>query len=267
MNFKNLVIIFISIFTISLTGCKKDGDNSINIFSIEDDKQLGMQLAAEIAADPETYPVLSESQYPEAYAHLYRIRDEILNSGDVIHRDDFEWQTKIIHDDEVLNAFAGPAGYIYVYTGLIKFLDSEDHFAGVMAHEIAHADRRHVTDQLTNQYGLALLLDLILGENQGTLVQVAAGLASLSFTRGKEKEADEFSVNYLCGTEWNADGAAGFFEKLIAAGQSTPVPQFLSTHPNPDNRVEAINTQEAEMGCPDGDAWVDRYQEFINSLP
>ena len=58
----------------------------------------------EIASDPVTYPVLSQSMYPEAYAHLYEIRDSILASGAVYHADDFEWELQIIHDDETLNA-------------------------------------------------------------------------------------------------------------------------------------------------------------------
>ena len=62
---------------------------------------------------------------------------------------DFDWELKIIHDDETLNAFCAPGGYIYVYTGLIKFLAHEDNLAGVIGHEIAHADLRHSTQQLT----------------------------------------------------------------------------------------------------------------------
>lgn len=264
-NSKFSILTMLVAFVCTFTACKED--NSINIFSIEDDKQLGMQLAAEIASDPTTYPILSETDYPEAYQHLYRIRDEILQSNGIIYKDEFLWETKIIHDDETLNAFAGPAGYIYVYTGLIKFLESEDHFAGVLGHEIAHADRRHVTDQLTTAYGLTFLLDILLGDNQGTITDVAAGLASLSFSRGKEKEADEYSVIYLCETEWKSNGAGGFFQKLIDLGQGGGIPAFLSTHPNPDNRVEAIDEKEAELMCEPGDDFVTRYQDFKNSLP
>jgi len=71
------------------------------------------------------------------------------------HKDDFAWQVKIIDDPETLNAFATPGGYIYVYTGLIKFLDTEDQLAGVMGHEIAHADLRHSTRQMTSSYGVS----------------------------------------------------------------------------------------------------------------
>jgi len=243
--------------------CGKDG--GVNIFTLEDDKVLGEQLAQEIANDPATYPVLSEALYPEAYAYLYEIRDSILNSSFVNHKNDFKWETKIIANDSVLNEFAGPAGYIYVYTGLIKYLDSEDEFVGVMGHEIAHADRRHVPDNLTQIYGIQLLLGILLGtENDNQLAGIAAGLAGLSFSRAKEKEADEFSVRYLCNSRWNASGAAGFFEKL---GNASPVPAFLSTHPAPEKRVENINGWEEEFGCPEGGTFENRYAQFKASLP
>lgn len=251
------------------TGCQpdEDGDNSINIFTIEDDKMLGQQLAEEIAADPEMYPILDENEYKEAYDHLYRIRDEILDSESIIYRDEFEWETKIIHNDTVLNAFAGPAGYIYVYTGLIKYLDNETDFAGVLAHEIAHADRRHVTDNLTTANGIEIILGLIFGEKSGALTEIAAGLASLKFSRNKEEEADDFSVSYLCNTEWHANGASGFFEKLIEEGKGSGPLEFLSTHPGSENRVNDINLKAEELMCAEGDDFINRYQQFKNSLP
>jgi len=230
--------------------CKKDDgtDRSINIFTIEDDKLLGKELSDEIAADPQMYPILDEQEYEKAYEHLYRIRDEILDADAIIYKEEFDWETKIVHNDTVLNAFAGPAGYIYVYTGLIKFLDSEDHFAGVLAHEIAHADRRHVTDQLTTSLGIETILSIILGgEDPSTIAQIGTLLAGLKFTRAKEKEADEFSV--------------------IDMGEAIGLPEFLSTHPNPGNRVEAINEQDSLLMCPQGNAFMNRYEDFKNSLP
>jgi len=100
-----LFIIGISFF---LFNCDKD-DPSPNIFTIQDDIDLGKQAATEIEADPE-YPVLDKSKYPDAYAHLERIRNNILNSGKVKYKDDFEWTVKIINKD-VLNAFCLPGGY------------------------------------------------------------------------------------------------------------------------------------------------------------
>lgn len=253
-----------ALFLITLVSCSKGG--GVNIFSIEDDKQLGAQIAAEIAADPATYPLLNENDYPEAYELLYDIRDRILEAGQVEYKDEFVWQLKIVHDDNVLNAFCTPGGYIYVYTGLIKYLENEAQLAGVLGHEIAHADLRHVTDQLTEQYGISLLLSLLLGQNQNVLTDIAVGLVGLSFSRGDESQADEYSVIYLCPSEYYAAGAAGFFELIEASGGSD-IPEFLSTHPSPDNRIEDIYAVYNEMACPGDETFDTRYLQLKNALP
>ena len=238
-----------------------------NLFTIEDDKELGLQVRDEILADPETYPVMSEAEYPEAYGHLLRIRDDVLSER-VPYADTFDWEVYLIHDDETLNAFATPGGYLFFYTGLIKYLDEEDHFAGVMGHEIGHAARRHSTQQLTTQYGIVTLLEVVFGDDQGgTAGEIAAGLASLQFSREDESDADTQSVAYLCPGPKAADGAAGFFAKLLEEGGDAGVPEFLSTHPSPANRVEAIEAQAVEWDCNLEPDPTSMWAEFQASLP
>lgn len=221
--------------------------SQLNVFSIEDDKALGLQVSQQIADDPQQFPILPENGNEAVYAYVRRLTTRILNTGLVAHADQFAWEIRIINDDETLNAFCTPGGYIYVYTGLIKYLDSEDQLAGVMAHEIAHAALRHSTRQMTRAYGISALYALISGKSEpGQAEQIAMGLLSLKFSRDHETEADLWSVKYLCPTDYNAAGAAGFFENM--EGRSTP-PEFLSTHPNPGNRVEHINTQRLSFGC------------------
>ncbi|MBC8045676.1 MAG: M48 family metalloprotease [Fimbriimonadaceae bacterium] len=256
-----ITITFITIFNLS---CSNGG--GINIFSIEDDKALGEQLDAEILADPTMYPILSESTYDDAYDLMNDIRDRILASGKITYADEFVWKLRIIHDDEILNAFCTPGGYIYVYTGLIKYLENEAQLAGVLGHEMAHADLRHVTDQLTEQYGISLLVSIVLGENSSVLTDIAIGLAGLAFSRGDESQADEYSVIYLCPTEYYAAGAAGFFEKIEAEG-GTNIPEFLSTHPNPENRIEDIYATYDELMCGEGELFESRYDDLIDALP
>lgn len=253
--------------------CGKDDDNGggggggINIFSVEDDKDLGKQVSDEIESSGQ-YQVLDPAQYPAQYSYLNGIVNEILNSGELKYRDEFNWRVRIIKDDSTLNAFAAPAGYIYVYTGIIKFLESEDHFAGVMGHEIAHADERHVTEQMTKQYGLSVLLSIVAGNDSGIVTQIGSQLASLSFSRASETEADARSVAYLCNTKYASNGAAGFFAQLISMGQSGGPPEFLSTHPSPDNRVEDINAEAGELGCDTvASGTITSWRQFQNSLP
>ena len=262
---KAILLLILGVWVLSIfNACKED---KINVFSIDDDIKLGEQLAQEIAADPANYPILNQSQYPKAYEHLGRITNTLLNTGKVKYRDRFRWQMTIIQDDNTLNAFCAPGGYIYVYTGIIKFLDSEDQFAGVLGHEIAHADKRHSTDRLTKQYGVSMLLDLLLGQNKGALAGVATNLATLAYSRSAETESDMASVEYLCATDYNATGTAGFFQKLIDQGQTGGPPAWLSTHPAPDRRVENIQQKAKDLNCTNTETHAARYGDFKMSLP
>lgn len=236
---------FIVVSSLSCDFTKKTV-GSINLFTVEDDVKLGKQVAAEIESKPAEFPILKERGNENVYNYIRGITRKILNSGQVKYKDQFAWEVKIINDDKTLNAFATPGGYIYVYTGLIKYLDSEDQLAGVMGHEIAHADRRHSTKQMTQLLGVQILLAAALGD-QEAVQQVATGIIGLKFSRNHESDADEYSVRYLCPTNYNAAGAAGFFRKIGSSGGG--VPEFLSTHPDPGNRVEDIESHKAEFSC------------------
>lgn len=266
MLVKRIAILSVLVFYISFSGCKSGKGLGLNLFSIQDDINLGKKVSQQIESDPKTYPILPEQGNQEAYKYIRKITRNILNSGQVKHRDAFKWEVKIIKDDNTLNAFATPGGYIYVYTGLIKYLDSEDQLAGVMGHEIAHADLRHSTRQMTKIYGLQAVLSVATGKaDPGLVEQIALGLINLKFSRGHESESDNNSVKYLCSTGYNAAGAAGFFKK-IESGGSGRTPQFLSTHPNPKNRVEKIEKKAEEMGCSGRKTNKSQYTRIKNSL-
>jgi beta-barrel assembly-enhancing protease len=238
-------------------------------FSIEDEIKLGEKVSKEVEADPKN-KVLDEKKHAAAYGHLRRITDQILNSGEVKYRKEFPWRVKIIHNDSVLNAFCAPGGFIYVYTGIIKYLDTEDQLAGVMAHEIAHADRRHVTENLVKRQGVAALTSLLLGSrrSQSQLSQIAQGLLGLNFSRANERDADDFSVVYLCKTRYQSNGAAGFFGKMLRDSKGGGGPQFLSTHPSSANRVQDINAKATSLNCSTKEsASAKTYQAFKASLP
>ena len=266
----NRLLYTITIWALSLILISCDENNNFVLFSVSQDAELGKQVSQEIESDPNTV-FLSEQEYPEAYAYLNAMRDEILNSGKVTYKDEFVWQLKIIRDDDVLNAFATPGGYIYVYTGLIKFLDKADDLAGVLGHEIAHADLRHTSRNLQKQYGVQVLINILLGSNQGGITQIAGDIAgaatSLRFSRDFETEADAESVEYLGATQYACNGASFFFQKLSDSGQAGGTPEFLSTHPSPDNRIEAINQRANDLGCSTQPATDARYEQFKNSLP
>jgi predicted Zn-dependent protease len=245
------------------TSCKE----KINIFSIQDDINFGAQFDEEILKNKD-FVILTETQYPEAYKTINRFKTTLLNTGKLTHINDFNWTVRIIKDDATINAFAVPGGYLYFYTGLIKALDNEAEFAGVMAHEMAHVDRRHTTAQLTKQYGIDLLLSMLLGKNSNQWVNIAANLASgltgLAFSRSDENEADKYAVNYTYVTDWDARGVADFFAKMDT---KTPTPVFLSTHPKDETRIKRVNEEWKTLGGKQGNYFESNYQQFKSSLP
>lgn len=264
--FRTLIVVLLAT---GFAGCSEnDDDPTINLFAVDDDIALGKQVDAEIASNPQEYPILDSATHPEAYAHLYRIRNTILASGKVFYAQRFQWRCRIIQNDSVVNAFCVPGGNMYYYTGLIKLLDNEAQFAGVMAHEMAHADRRHSTDQLTKAYGIQILFGILLGNNASTLEQIiadlAGGLGTLAFSRSNEYEADEYAVKFVYPTELDAASLGDFFTKL--EGQAHP-PTFMSTHPSPEDRLEKINEHFQALGGVHGGTFTERYQQFKASLP
>ncbi|MCE5304970.1 M48 family metalloprotease [bacterium] len=275
---KNLVTI-ISVLLIGMslalfnTGCS--GSTSIsdfNLFSTADDYQLGMQLDSEIKANPKEYPMLNSA---EANAYLQSIVNQIIASPQIKYKGTFAYKVQIL-DTNIINAFATPGGFIYVYKGLLKFANNEATIAGVLAHEIAHSERRHATKRMTQQYGISILASLVLGSNPSALEQIGAnlltGLGLLKNSRDDEYEADEYSFKYLQDTKWYPGAITYFLEKIQAEQQSNPsaFEEILSTHPLDSKRIAQINEfiKKANLPAPnENNLFSQTYQQFLKTLP
>ena len=176
----------------TLTG---SGSSLAKISTVAPVVELGKMSAQSLADDPEEYPILPESEYPDAYAHLRRIVGGVIDSPEIQYQDLFAYdQMKIINRDDVLNAFCTPGGYIYVYTGLIKYLDQEDHLAGVLGHEIAHAENRHSSIRLQKEFGVKaltgfVLLTLPISTSDYINASILKELMGLSYSRDQEAQA------------------------------------------------------------------------------
>jgi beta-barrel assembly-enhancing protease len=277
MKILKSIIVFSCITLVFLVHSRcKVGQGFVNALmpDISEDVKVGAQANQEIANNSKEFPLLPESGNEQVYSYVRGITTKILNSGSIKHRNDFPWVVKIIKDDKTLNAFCTPGGYIYVYTGLIKYLDSEDQLAGVMGHEIAHADNRHSMQQMVQLYGIQALASIgaqVATKNSGdgtqkaamTAADVATALVGLKFSRAHETDADNSSVRYLCDTDYNAAGSAGFFEKI--GNEATP-PEWLSTHPNPANRVQNIYAASKQSGCKGSSKNAQQYQKIKQLL-
>jgi len=245
----------------------------VNVFPPSEDVRLGAELDREIRTNPRQYPVLQNERVRQ---YVQDIVNRIVASPHIRYRGTFAYRVTVLHDDQTINAFCTPGGYIYVYTGLLKFLDNEATLAGVLAHEIAHAERRHATERMTKAFGAQLLMDIVLGKRPDRTAELAAnlfaGLALLANSRSDEAEADDFSFRYLQGTPWYPGALVFFFEKLAQQRQSRlpAVERLLSTHPLPEDRVEAMRKriQAAGLSAPtEQNLRAQPYREFLRLLP
>lgn len=263
--------IFFVVSSFTLNSCEDSSNPSdFNLFSTSDDLELGKKIDAEITSNSNEYPILNNQQ---ATAYLQNIVNTILNSPEIKYKNTFDYKVKIINTNTI-NAFAVPGGYVYVYKGLIKFLDNEATMAAVLAHEIAHIERRHATKRMTKQYGVSILLSIVLGSNPSVLEEIAAniltGLALLKNSRDDEYEADEYSFKYLLSTNWYAGAAKLFFDKIAENEQGGKLEELLSTHPLPQERIKKLDNliNKHNIGSPsENNLFSQRYINFKNSLP
>ncbi|MGM0556647.1 MAG: M48 family metallopeptidase [Myxococcota bacterium] len=181
------------------------------------------------------------------------VQDYVRNLGDQIAKradtpDPIRYTFRVVDDDEQINAFAMPGGYIYIYSGLIKAADNEAELAAVMSHEIAHVSERHVAERLVAAYGLQALTDAALGENPGLIKQLVASVGTqgflLKYSRDHEREADAVGFDYLVKTGYDPMGFVTFFEKISGGAR---MPEFMSSHPAPGNRIDAARERIREL--------------------
>ena len=269
------VIICLSacVLSISAVSCDSVTDTVASIvMSPSDDKRLGEQIDSQIRNTPNEYPLLNSAS---ANAYVQTMVNELIKAPEINYRDLFAYKVEVIRDDKTINAFCTPGGYIYVYTGLMKMLDNEASLAGVIGHEIAHAERRHSAKRMVNAYGVSLLLSVALGNNPTQLETLAGNLftnlALLKNSRDDETESDEDSFSYLRSTNiWYAGGVKFFFEKIQEQSSNTAIERLLSTHPLPSDRVQAVNEMIQKASLPAPTETTLRsvpYKAFLKTLP
>jgi predicted Zn-dependent protease len=165
----------------------------------------------------------------------------------------WEWSVVVIDDPKTINAWCMAGGRMAIYTGLIKQLDpSDDELAQVMAHEISHALAKHTAEKMSMQVATSVGVAAvgIASDNTGVALSGAALTAmlavSLPNSRAAEKEADQIGIELAAKAGFNPAAAATLWQKMGKASKSG-TPQFLSTHPDPENRQRELVELEPEM--------------------
>lgn len=223
--------------------------------SIEDEIALGLQAAPHMA---DQYGGLHADQ--QAQALVDEVGQRIVGQS-AAGSTDYQFEFHLLAEPEVVNAFALPGGQIFITAGLLNLLDSEAQLAGILAHEVGHVVGRHSAEQmakarLTEGLTGAAVLAAYDPENPGSvgtaqMAQLIGGLINMRFGREDEIESDRLGVRFMVEAGYDPRAMIRVMEILAEAGGPNRQPEFFSTHPNPDRRIENIEEAIAEQ-FPDG---------------
>lgn len=169
----------------------------------------------------------------------------------VSNKPEYSWQFTVIKDDKTANAFALPGGKVAVYTGILPYTKDESGLAFVMAHEVSHAIARHggerMSQQLLLQLGQQGLNIAIANKSPAAVsaINTGYGLASqvgvvLPFSRTQEYEADQMGLILMAKAGYDPRQAPAFFERMLNQPNKQAPPDFLSTHPADQARIQRL---------------------------
>lgn len=244
MNKQHRSTLAVALVTLLAFNCgSAGGGGDFNLISIEEEWQLGQQLAGEISRQ------VKLNNDPAVNAYIRQMGQRIVANTNMAN---LPWNFYVV-DDPSINAFAVPGGHVYIHTGLIQNADNASELAGVIAHEISHVLARHSTEQISRQYGLSILAGLVLGQNPGQLATLAAQIigtgAIARFSREAEREADELGIEAMYRAGYDPNGMATMFEELMEHREGTPgrVEQFFSTHPLTEERIRDSRNRAAKL--------------------
>lgn len=200
--------------------------------SDQNEVRLGNQIDQQLKAQG----VRLYNRNPAINSYINEIGQRLAVSSD---RPSLPYRFQVVQDDSI-NAFATMGGFVYIHTGLIKAAQTEAELAGVIAHEIGHITGRHAINQMRNA-ALASGVAGALEVDQDTLVNLGVQLAlQLPNSREAEYDADRRGFHNMGRAGYDTTGFVNFMRTLERQG-GTP-PEFLSTHPNPGNRVNNLQS-------------------------
>ena len=250
--FKTLGPVLLAAVLLSRCSCDFFGTTGALFVSEDDEMRLGSQFDStlnnvdSIKAKGE-YPVYAPKSADSIALQTYvsNLGKEILNSIPKDDRPGYDFKFTLI-DKDVINAFAVPGGYVYIYTGILKNMKDESELACVLGHEIAHVTNHHYRDAMAKDGAMSLLLQVLLGNDSGKLAQLVGqtfyGLAGLKVSRDNESEADFYGTKYAGNIKRNPLGVAKFFGRMPAEGLAA----MVSTHPAPETRVADVRDEVAK---------------------
>ncbi len=245
-NRRTLPIILCTVILGTVISCATTGpggEKSLILISESQEVALGRQVSEQVLERERPF---DDQQWQE---YLDRVGNRIVQVSD---RQNLQYQFTVLENEQI-NAFATPGGYLFFYTGILQMMDSEDELAAVMAHEVSHVVGRHSVQAIQTAYGGTILANIILGdridEEIGQITGLVFNLALRGYSRSQEFEADEYGLIYMVEAGYNPNAMITMFEKLAAMenGERNVFENLAATHPETSARIARMKEQIATM--------------------
>ena len=219
----------------------------------EQEIALGYKSAPEMAAQ-----MGGVSRNAQAVALVQRVGDGLARQS-VAAKSPYRFSFHVLADPKTVNAFALPGGPVFITEGLLRLLKTEAELGGVLGHEIGHVVARHSSERLAKQQLTQNLLGaLVAGSGDYTTAQIGqmvGSLINMKYGREDELEADALGIRIMVEGGYDPRGMIRVMEVLASASSGSRQPEFVSTHPAPENRAEKIKQAIAKQypqGVPEG---------------
>jgi predicted Zn-dependent protease len=237
------------------------GKREFTLVSEAQEIELGKGAAEEVAQTVGLYDNAQLQRYVSELGKAAAARSE---------RPNLPWQFQVV-DDPAVNAFALPGGFIFVTRGLMSHLTSEAQLMSVIGHEIGHVTAKHSVQQLSKAQvaQLGVVVGSIFSETLGQLGTAGLGLLFLKYGRDAERQADELGFKYTVETGYEVREMPQVFATLKRVGEAAGaerLPSWMSTHPEPDERIARIEKEIAEQNPPQGKKDRDPYLALTDGL-
>ena len=179
----------------------------------------------------------------DAQRLVKEIGQKIVNNS-VAKNTPYQYDFHLLADPNTVNAFALPGGQVFITAALFERLQDEDQLAGVFGHEIGHVIARHGAERIAKMeltQGLTGAAVIASGDySTAQAAQMIGSLINMSYGREQELESDDLGVRFMVESGYNPEALIGVMQILEQASGGSNQPEFMSTHPSPDNRVARI---------------------------
>ena len=212
-------------------------------------QHITLEPEQEIALGLQSVPQMTQQfggLYPDQ--RLQQLVDKVgqrLVNSSIARETPYRFDFHLLRDPNTINAFALPGGQVFITYGLLKKLSNEDQLAGVLGHEIGHVVGRHSAERIAKQnLTQGIVNGVLVGSDGGSgaaqTVAMIGNMINMKYGRDDELESDDLGVRFMIKAGYEPEQMIGVMKILKQAAGGQRVPEFQSTHPDPDNRIEKI---------------------------